>query len=172
MFDYLYIIQMKTQLKYHELPSALRIRYSWAVPDETVVFTNGCFDLLHYGHIDYLEKARSLGDRLIVGLNGDESIRRLKGTDRPITPLESRARVLAALECVDLVVSFEEDTPLHLIETLHPDILAKGGDYTIETIVGSDFVLSRGGEVEIIPLVEGYSTSSIVESIEARHAQC
>lgn len=128
-----------------------------------VVFTNGCFDLLHMGHIDLLEKARMLGDVLVVGLNSDASIRRLKGPQRPVQTFESRAKVLAGLASVDFVVGFEEDTPLRLIDTLMPNTLVKGGDYTVESVVGAQRVLAAGGRVEIIPLVPGHSTSHLVE---------
>jgi D-beta-D-heptose 7-phosphate kinase/D-beta-D-heptose 1-phosphate adenosyltransferase len=132
----------------------------------TVVFTNGVFDLLHPGHIEVLEAARRLGDALVVGVNGDDSARRLgKGPGRPVQPADARARVVAALAAVDRVVLFDEDTPLTLIESLAPDVLVKGGDYTRETIVGADFVESRGGAVYAIPLLPGQSTTAIVERL-------
>ena len=132
----------------------------------TVVFTNGVFDLLHPGHIEVLEAARRLGDVLVVGVNSDESARRLgKGPGRPVQPADARARVLAGLAAVDRVVLFDEDTPLALIESLAPDVLVKGGDYTRETIVGADFVESRGGAVYAIPLLPGQSTTAIVERL-------
>ena len=130
-----------------------------------IVFTNGCFDILHAGHVSYLKKARELGDRLIVGINSDESVNRLKGNGRPINTLEDRIAVLKALECVDEVIPFEEDTPLELIKKVHPDILVKGDDYTVDNIVGSDFVLSYGGVVMTIPLLEGRSTTNIVKKM-------
>ncbi len=136
---------------------------AWKQAGLKVVFTNGCFDILHLGHIDYLEKARALGDRLIVGLNSDASVRRLKGAERPINPEYARARVIAALEFVDAVCIFEEDTPKSLIEKIFPDILTKGGDYTVENIVGADFVRSYGGQVQTIDLVEGFSTTKILD---------
>ena len=130
-----------------------------------VVFTNGCFDLLHVGHVRYLQAARALGDFLVLGLNDDTSVRRLgKGSDRPLTPQDERAEILAALACVDLVVIFSQDTPLDLILALRPDVLVKGGDYTPETIVGRPEVL-RGGEVHVIPFVPGKSTSSLIARI-------
>lgn len=133
----------------------------------TVVFTNGCFDLLHVGHVRYLQAARSLGDFLVVGLNDDASVRRLgKGAARPLTPQAERAEILAALVCVDAVVIFGQDTPLELILTLRPDVLVKGGDYTPETIVGRPEVLSWGGEVHVIPFVPGKSTSSLIRRIK------
>jgi rfaE bifunctional protein nucleotidyltransferase chain/domain len=131
-----------------------------------VVFTNGCFDLLHVGHVRYLQAARALGDFLVLGLNDDASVRRLsKGSDRPLTPQNERAEILAALACVDLVVIFSQDTPLELILALRPDILVKGGDYTPDTIVGRPEVLSWGGEVHVIPFVPGKSTSILIARI-------
>lgn len=131
-----------------------------------VVFTNGCFDILHYGHISYLAQARQLGDMLVVGLNSDASVRRLKGPSRPVNPQEARAFVLSALEMVDYVVFFEEDTPYNIITRVKPDILVKGGDYEIDNIVGGDFVRSRGGQVLTIPFEEGFSTSSILDNLK------
>lgn len=130
-----------------------------------IVFTNGCFDLLHVGHVKYLQKARNLGDLLILGLNSDESIRRLKGPKRPLISEEERAHLLAALKCVDYVVVFDEDTPLELIRVLRPDILVKGGDYAPEAVVGKELVEGYGGRVEIIPFVDGKSTTNIIEKI-------
>ena len=127
-----------------------------------VVFTNGCFDIIHAGHIDYLSKARNLGDVLVVGLNSDESVRRLKGPQRPINDVDARSKVLASLFFVDYVIVFEEDTPLYLIKSVRPDILVKGGDYTRDTVVGADFVESYGGKVVILPFIKGYSTTSII----------
>jgi D-beta-D-heptose 7-phosphate kinase/D-beta-D-heptose 1-phosphate adenosyltransferase len=132
----------------------------------TVVFTNGVFDLLHPGHVEILEAARGLGDALVVGVNTDASARRLgKGPGRPVQPEDARARVVAGLAAVDRVILFDEDTPLSLIESLAPDVLVKGGDYTRETIVGADFVESRGGAVYAIPLLPGQSTTAIVERL-------
>jgi rfaE bifunctional protein nucleotidyltransferase chain/domain len=130
-----------------------------------VVFTNGCFDLLHLGHVRYLEAARALGDVLVVGLNDDDSVRRQKGPGRPVLRLAERAEVLAALAAVDHVVAFSEDTPLRLIETLGPDVLVKGADWGPEEIVGRDVVLSRGGRVERIDLVPGVSTTELIRRI-------
>jgi D-beta-D-heptose 7-phosphate kinase/D-beta-D-heptose 1-phosphate adenosyltransferase len=130
-----------------------------------IVFTNGCFDILHFGHVDYLRKAASLGDIMVVGLNSDVSVRRLKGPCRPVNGEEDRASLLAALEFVDYVVIFDEDTPYELIMNLQPDILAKGADYRPEEVVGRDLVESRGGTLALIPLVEGRSTSAIIEHI-------
>jgi len=138
----------------------------WRDHGERVVFTNGCFDLLHLGHVEYLEKARSLGDRLVVGLNTDDSVSRFKGPDRPIQDENSRARVLAALQFVDLVVLFNEDTPQSLISHILPDILVKGSDYLAENIVGADVVKGHGGSVRTIDFIPGYSTSQIIEKIK------
>lgn len=134
-----------------------------------VVFTNGCFDLLHAGHVKYLQKARGLGDLLVLGLNSDASVRRLKGENRPLIAEEERAHLMAALDCIDYVVLFDEDTPLRLIETLRPDILVKGGDYTREGVVGHGFVESYGGRVELVEFVDGRSTTGIIEKILERY---
>jgi len=130
-----------------------------------VVFTNGCFDLLHAGHVKYLQKARGLGDLLVLGLNSDASVRRLKGAKRPLIDQEERAHLMAALDCIDYVTVFDEDTPLELIKTLRPDVLAKGGDYTLDGVVGREIVESYGGRVELITFVEGKSTTNIIERI-------
>lgn len=136
---------------------------------QKVVYTNGCFDLLHPGHVQYLEEARSLGDALIVGVNTDDSVARLaKGPDRPVNPEGDRARVLAALAAVDRVVLFDEDTPLKLITALQPDVLVKGGDYRLEEIVGREVVLARGGQVLALPLVPGYSTTRLLDQIRGK----
>jgi len=134
-----------------------------------IVFTNGVFDLLHSGHVDLLTTARSFGDALIVGVNSDASVRRLnKGPERPLRSQADRAYVLAALEAVDAVVVFDEDTPLAIVTALEPDVLVKGGDYREETIVGAREVRTRGGEVKVVPLLEGHSTTSIVDHIRGR----
>jgi rfaE bifunctional protein nucleotidyltransferase chain/domain len=133
-----------------------------------VVFTNGVFDLLHPGHVDVLVGARSRGDALIVGINSDASVRRLKGQGRPIRPEADRAFVLAALEAVDAVCVFEEDTPLELVRALRPDVIVKGGDYTADNVVGAAEVRSWGGELVIIPLTPGHSTTSIIERLRDR----
>ena len=138
----------------------------WKAFNEKVVFTNGCFDILHLGHMDYLAKAADLGDRLIIGLNSDASVARLKGDSRPIIDQETRAIKLASLIFVDAVVLFSDETPLHTILTLQPDVLVKGGDYTLDTIVGAKEVLEKGGSVEVIPFIEGHSTSSIIQKIK------
>jgi D-beta-D-heptose 7-phosphate kinase/D-beta-D-heptose 1-phosphate adenosyltransferase len=133
-----------------------------------VVFTNGVFDILHAGHVTYLEEARALGDVLVVGLNSDDSVRRLKGPTRPVNTQEDRARVLGALRCVDHVIVFDDDTPLAVITALIPDVLVKGGDYTRDTVVGADVVEHYGGSVVIIPLLEGRSTTSIIARSQGR----
>ncbi|OIO68323.1 MAG: hypothetical protein AUJ57_10280 [Zetaproteobacteria bacterium CG1_02_53_45] len=140
---------------------------AWKAAGKTVVFTNGCFDLLHPGHIDYLHKAHELGDVLVVGLNDDESISRLKGATRPICPMPDRSIMLSALKSVDLVVPFSEDTPLALISTLLPDILVKGGDYRPDDIVGAKEVRDNGGFVTVIAFVDGHSTSALIRRIQA-----
>jgi len=138
---------------------------SWQLHNEKVVFTNGCFDILHLGHIDYLTKAADLGDRLIIAVNTDASVSSLKGPSRPIIDEETRAMKLASLVFVDAVILFGEETPLKLITEVRPNILVKGGDYTIDTIVGASEVQDNGGEVVVIPFLEGHSTTSIVNKI-------
>ncbi|MCU0326973.1 MAG: D-glycero-beta-D-manno-heptose 1-phosphate adenylyltransferase [Spirosomaceae bacterium] len=138
----------------------------WQSEGQKIVFTNGCFDIVHLGHIDYLEKARNLGDKLVLGLNTDASVNRLKGPTRPVVNEYARSRMMAAFEFVDAVILFDEPTPKELIETICPDILVKGDDYSVENIVGADFVMGRGGEVKTIPLVKGYSTTSLIEKIK------
>ena len=132
---------------------------------DRIVFTNGCFDVLHRGHVTYLAQARDLGDCLVVGLNSDSSVKRLKGENRPINGEQDRALVLAALSFVDHILFFEEDTPQNLIEQVRPDILVKGGDYQIENIVGADCVLKNGGKVLTIPFVDGYSSTKIIQAL-------
>jgi len=148
---------------------AARWRADLRAHGRTVVFTNGVFDLLHAGHVDLLERARALGDALVVGINTDGSTRRLKGERRPLMPQADRARVLAALAVVDAVVLFDEDTPAELVRRLEPDVLVKGADYAEDAIVGKDTVEARGGRVVRLPLVEGRSTTKIVEEIVRRH---
>ncbi|MCC8426672.1 D-glycero-beta-D-manno-heptose 1-phosphate adenylyltransferase [Mucilaginibacter sp. UR6-11] len=138
----------------------------WQKEGEKVVFTNGVFDLLHIGHLTYMAKAANLGDKLIVGLNADSSVKRLKGEGRPVNDQANRAALLAAMFFVDGIVIFEEDTPLNIITTLLPDILVKGADYTIDNIVGAKQVIANGGEVKTIDLVEGYSSTSIIQRIK------
>ena len=133
---------------------------------DKLVFTNGCFDILHAGHVDYLQNARQLGDGLLVGLNNDESVRKLKGDSRPIVDEKARAMVLAALEAVDAVVLFKEETPGRLIDQVQPDVLVKGGDYLAEEIVGYQTVIATGGTVKVLPFLEGHSTTSIIKKIK------
>ena len=139
---------------------------AWKQAGEEVVFTNGCFDIIHRGHIEVLAQTADLGDRLIIGLNSDSSIQKLKGEDRPIIEEQSRAILLASLEFVDAVVIFSEDTPLKLISALLPDVLAKGGDYEIETIVGHEIVQQNGGKVKLVPFVDGFSSTTIIDKIK------
>jgi rfaE bifunctional protein nucleotidyltransferase chain/domain len=143
---------------------------NWQIQGEKVVFTNGCFDILHAGHVHYLEEAQQLGNKLVVGLNTDQSVQRLdKSPARPIQSQDSRAMVLAALESVSLVVLFDEDTPKELIETLNPNILVKGADYQIDQIVGGSHVIGNGGEVKTLEFLPGYSTSKIEQKILKSH---
>jgi D-beta-D-heptose 7-phosphate kinase/D-beta-D-heptose 1-phosphate adenosyltransferase len=138
----------------------------WRASGETIVFTNGCFDLLHVGHVTLLEDCRKFGSKLVLGLNSDASVQRLKGPTRPVVGERERARVMAALAAVDAVVLFDEDTPLELIRALKPNVLVKGGDYSVETVVGHEDVIASGGRVEIVPTVEGFSTSNIVRKLK------
>ncbi|MCD4650653.1 MAG: D-glycero-beta-D-manno-heptose 1-phosphate adenylyltransferase [Candidatus Cloacimonetes bacterium] len=140
-----------------------KLRQTWKREGKRLIFTNGCFDIIHAGHVLYLREARQQGDILVIGLNSDASVRRLKGSTRPVNSQEDRAIVLAALEAVDYVVIFDEDTPYKLISQLKPDVLVKGGDWQPEDIVGSDIVLAAGGEVKSLVFLEGRSTSSIIE---------
>lgn len=153
--------------KIFTLPHFLSQLASWRVTDKTVAFTNGCFDILHEGHISSLSQAAAEADFLVVGVNSDSSTKRLKGPDRPVNNEHSRALLLASLAIVDAVVIFEEDTPLQLITAIEPDVLVKGGDYTIEQIVGSKEVMAKGGRVVINPIVEGFSTTGIIQQIKA-----
>ena len=137
----------------------------WKLSGQKIVFTNGCFDILHRGHVEYLTEAKACGDKLVTALNSDSSIRDLKGEARPIQSQEDRAVILDALESVDLVVIFDQETPEKIIKKLLPDVLLKGGDYTPDTIVGADIVTENGGEVKVIPFRSGQSTSGIVEKI-------
>lgn len=152
--------------KITDLPALLRTVARWRAKGECVVFTNGCFDLLHAGHIKLIERARAEGTRLIVGLNSDRSVRQLKGSTRPVIPEGDRMQVLAALGSVDAVILFEEETPLRLIEAIRPDVLVKGGDYEDHQVVGGDVVRASGGKVVLIPLVEGRSTTRIVSKLK------
>lgn len=134
--------------------------------NKKVVFTNGCFDILHIGHVRYLEEAKSCGDILVVGVNSDSSVRDLKGPERPIQNEQDRSQILAALKAVDFTVLFSDETPLSLIELINPDVLVKGGDWSIDQIVGSEFVLKNGGEVKSLSFVDGRSTTNIVNKIK------
>lgn len=138
----------------------------WHYMGLKVVFTNGCFDIVHFGHLNYLSRAANLGSRMVIGLNSDESVKKLKGETRPVQDEMSRAHMLASMFFVDAVVIFNEDTPYELIKTIRPDILVKGSDYTIDKIVGADIVLQNGGKVETMDYIEGYSTSNVINKIK------
>ena len=138
----------------------------WKEEDKKIVFTNGCFDLIHLGHIEVIARSADLGDILIIGVNTDNSIKRLKGKNRPIVEEISRAKQLAALEFVDAVVFFDQDTPMDLIKMINPNVITKGGDYNTDQVIGNDIVTQNNGEVVIIPLTQGYSTTSILEKIK------
>jgi rfaE bifunctional protein nucleotidyltransferase chain/domain len=161
MIDHLTLIDNKI-LTIEQLKPFLSI---WRFQDRKIVFTNGCFDLLHLGHVDYLAKAANLGNKLVIGLNSDASTSALKGPSRPITNQTSRAHLLSSLFFVDAVVLFSDSTPYELVKAIKPDILVKGADYTIDQIVGSDVVLQNGGEVKTIEYLAGYSTTAIEEKI-------
>jgi len=160
--NHLSFIQSKILLDRSELENMLAV---WRFKDQKVVFTNGCFDIIHRGHVEYLAQAASLGDQLIIGLNTDGSVKRLKGSSRPVQDENTRALVLASFSFVSKVILFDEDTPIELIKLIQPKILVKGGDYKPENIVGHDIVTSYGGDVATIDLVEGFSTSSIINKI-------
>jgi D-glycero-beta-D-manno-heptose 1-phosphate adenylyltransferase len=153
--------------KIYTLLDLQRTVAGWRLCSRRAAFTNGCFDLIHPGHLHYLHAARGLADYLVVGVNTDASVRRLKGEGRPIMDEQARARLLASLYFVDAVVFFDEDTPLELITALRPDVLVKGGDYTEDQVVGAPEVRSWGGAVELIPFVEGYSSSEIIKQIKS-----
>lgn len=157
---------MSSTDKIFSLPQLQEQVQQWRIQGRKIVFTNGCFDLLHLGHVDYLEKAKQLGDKLVLGLNTDASISRIKGPSRPLQDEMSRARIMASLLFIDAVVLFDDDTPLELIKAVQPDILVKGDDYAVEQIVGHEVVTARGGEVKTVPLVKGYSTTNIVNKIK------
>ena len=149
-----------------DLVQVQRLCNIWRMKGDRIVFTNGCFDILHRGHVEYLHEAAALGDRLVIGVNTDASVERLgKGDGRPYNDQDSRAKVLAALRLVDAVVLFDQDTPLELIQNIGPDVLVKGGDYTEDQIVGADLVRANGGEVRSLKLVDGYSTTGLVGRI-------
>ena len=149
----------------HSWEIAITQSNKWKDSGDTIVFTNGCYDLIHPGHIDLLSKAKSKGDKLIVGLNSDRSVKQLKGNDRPIQNFDDRLIILDAINSVDMVVGFDEDTPEIIIKELLPNVLVKGGDYSINSIVGADIVISNGGTVEVIDLIPGKSTSSLIDQI-------
>ena len=153
--------KIKTRKELKKIISALKKQ------GKRIVFTNGCFDILHYGHIKYLQDAKNLADVLVLGLNSDSSVRKIKGSARPINKQLDRARVLSALTCVDHLTTFSEDTPLKLIKLIQPDVLVKGGDWQKEKIVGADFVKSYGGKVLAIPYLKGYSTTRLIEKVRA-----
>lgn len=148
----------------NSIPNDLFTR--WRKEDKRIVFTNGCFDILHRGHVHYLEEASNLGDKLVVGLNSDASVKRLKGEGRPVKNELNRSEVLAALRSVDLVIIFEEDTPLNIIKKVIPDILVKGGDWPLENIIGAEFVLNNGGEVKTLSYIEGESSTSLIQAMK------
>ncbi len=150
-----------------ELEKARNIVQEWQDNGERVVFTNGCFDLVHRGHAEYLSLAAQKGTKLVLGLNTDESVSRIKGPTRPIVDEESRAIVLSAFEFIDMIVFFNEETPYELIKAVQPDVLVKGADYNVEDIVGYDVVTAKGGAVETIAFVDGFSTTNIIEKIAA-----
>jgi D-glycero-beta-D-manno-heptose 1-phosphate adenylyltransferase len=155
------------QSKIYKLEDLLRTIAIWRFKDDKIVFTNGCFDILHKGHVTYLSQAADLGDRLIVGLNSDESVKKLnKGAGRPIQDQDSRALILASLHHVSAVVIFDEDTPAELIKQIQPDVLVKGGDWKPENIIGYDTVKARGGEIVSIEFLPGYSTTAIEQKIK------
>ena len=158
-------ILSQIESKIVSLPDAVGLVSKWKADGQKVVFTNGCFDVLHYGHVCYLAEAKELGDKLVLGLNSDASVRRLNGETRPINGQKERGTLLAALSFIDTIVIFDEDTPEKLIKSIKPDFLVKGGDYTFETIVGADFVSSYGGTVRTIPLVENFSTTNILKRL-------
>lgn len=162
-------ITPRAEVKIFDIDRMKNLRESWRSQGQKVVFTNGCFDILHAGHIRYLESAARLGDRLVIAVNSDDSVRKLKGESRPINVLASRLYLLASLSCVDAVFPFQEDTPLEVILQIKPDVLVKGGDYKPEKIVGAREVLSWGGLVEVIPYVEGFSTTKLESKILALH---
>lgn len=157
----------RTEHKIVTLAEGIELRKQWKANGDKVVFTNGCFDILHLGHIDYLEKSSEFGTQMIVAVNSDASVRTLeKGVERPINSEYARARLIAALEFVSMVIIFGESTPLELIQALNPDVLVKGDDYTIETIVGAKEVIDAGGEVKTIALVPDYSTTKIIQKLK------
>ena len=156
----------KINNKIFDLQLLMKNIEKWRGEKKKIVFTNGCFDLIHLGHIEVLARSSDLGDKLIIGVNSDLSIKKLKGENRPIIEESSRIRQLSALEFVDAVILFDEETPIKLIETIKPDVITKGGDYTAKNVVGKEVVSQKNGEVVIIPLTQGYSTTSILNKIK------
>jgi len=156
----------RIESKIKSLAEATQVIREWEMKEEKIVFTNGCFDIVHRGHVDYLSRAKDLGTKLVLGLNSDASVQRLKGSNRPIVDEQSRAILLAAFQFIDMVVFFDEDTPYELIKALQPDVLVKGSDYNAKDIVGYDVLMAKGGSVETIDFVEGFSTTAIVEKIK------
>ena len=163
MLDYASLLIQKVMTEEELLRWVNRSR----LKNNKIVFTNGCFDLLHAGHVDYLNKAAQFGQKLIIGLNADESVAKLKGPNRPINSTHFRALVLSALHVVDAIIVFNEVTPERLIKLIKPDVLVKGADYTVDQIAGAQFVLDSGGKVELIPFLEGFSTTSIIKKMKA-----
>ena len=161
--DYLPFIEKKIAYTAKEAENTLSL---WRFKDDKIVFTNGCFDILHKGHIEYLANAASLGTKLVIGLNTDASVKRLKGDSRPVNDENARALLLASLVFVDKVILFDTDTPRDLIDFVQPDVLVKGGDYKPEEIVGYDIVKAKGGEIVTLDFVEGYSTTSLIEKMK------
>ena len=159
--EHLKIIQSKIYTR----EGIVRQANIWRFKEQKIVFTNGCFDILHLGHIEYLSKAADLGDVLVIGLNTDSSVTKLKGDDRPLNNEHARAMILASISFVTAVVLYDEDTPENLIRLVQPDVLVKGADYTVEEIAGHEIVLARGGTIETIELTEGYSTTSMIDKI-------
>lgn len=155
----------KIKNKILSLKSLKTKKISWQENGEKIVFTNGCFDILHRGHVEVLAQTANLGDRLIIGLNSDISIQKLKGKGRPFLDEESRAILLAALSFVDAIILFSETTPIKLIRALNPDILAKGGDYNLDTVIGSEYIKQNGGQVILLPFINGFSSTNIINKI-------
>lgn len=159
-------IQNKIISNWNQLESIIA---NWRKKGDKVIFTNGCFDIVHKGHVEYLSKSSSLADRFIIGLNTDASVRKIKGEGRPVNDQDARATLLAAFGFVDLVIYFDQDTPYELIKRIQPDFLVKGSDYNPEEIVGYDIVTQKGGEVRTVDLVEGYSTTNLIQKIKSAY---
>jgi len=157
------VIKNKIVKRGEELDKFLKM---WKLQNKKIVFTNGCFDILHKGHVEYLSKASNFGDVMVLGLNSDSSVKRLKGESRPLQDESSRAMVMASLQVIDLVVVFDEETPYGLIKEVQPDVLVKGADYKPENIVGYDILIAKGGEVKTVDLTDGYSTTSVIQKMK------